>query len=74
MNRKEIRAKAKKLRNQIALAENELIKLQGECKHPKTFTGNWQLRPGSVHPAIICSDCGNLVKIITDTTGLKPPQ
>jgi len=42
---------------------DELRKL---CKHENTYKGDYSWRIGSSDPAIICSDCGDVVEILTD--------
>lgn len=43
---------------------NKLLKeLRERCKHEQTFEGNYSWRIGSIEPATICSDCGEVIKI-----------
>lgn len=46
----------------ISDAEYTLKELRAMCKHENTFEGNYSYRVGSISPAIICSDCGSLIK------------
>ena len=48
----------------IKAAELRLVELRAMCKHENIFHGNWSWRIGSIQPAIICSDCGNIIKYI----------
>lgn len=48
----------------IKRANEKLEELRKICQHPNTHEGLWSWRPGSIEPAIICSDCGKLVKTI----------
>ena len=43
-------------------AQDRLKELRAICKHETTFEGNYSWWEGSITPAIICSDCGSLVK------------
>lgn len=62
MNSEEIKANCEKAYSIIRDAEKMLEAIRKECKHENTFEGNWSWRIGSSMPAIICSDCGSLVK------------
>lgn len=48
--------------NQIQAANDKLAQIRETCEHAETFEGNWSWRTGSYLPAIICSDCGGLIK------------
>jgi len=48
--------------DQIKKAEDRLKKLREICQHKNTFTGSYSYRVGASAPAIICSDCGELIK------------
>ncbi len=49
--------------NKIRDAEERLKELRSICKHENTFEGNWSYRVGSITPAVICSDCKDLIRI-----------
>lgn len=46
----------------IRRAQSDIEHLRWLCKHPNTFEGNYSWRVGSISPATICSDCGQIVK------------
>lgn len=48
----------------IVQAENALKEIRKICKHTSIFEGNYSYRVGVIQPAVICSDCGNLIKTI----------
>lgn len=48
----------------IKYAEERLKDLRRICNHEKTFEGLYSYRIGNVQPAIICSDCGSLIKYL----------
>lgn len=58
----EIKEQCEVCREHIRLAEKRLKELQEMCHHERTFEGNWSYRIGVSIPAIICSDCGSLIK------------
>lgn len=62
MANEEIKANCEKCYSIIRDAEKTLEMIRKECKHENTFEGNWSWRIGSSLPAIICNDCGSLVK------------
>ncbi len=44
-------------------ASNEVInQLQKDCQHPNTFEGTYSYRVGATMHAVICFDCGAVVK------------
>jgi hypothetical protein len=65
MKAEEIKSSCEEMYKQIRDAEAKLKELRSVCKHPNTFEGNYSWRVGSIQPAIICSDCGSLMKFTT---------
>lgn len=65
MSKAEIKDTCTAMYAKIKFAEDRLKEVRGICKHPETFEGNWSYRIGSISPAIICSDCGALMRYIT---------
>lgn len=65
MTNEEIKAECEAQYAAIKHAEKKLEWLRVECKHENTFEGNWSYRIGNIQPAIICSDCGSLIKFKT---------
>lgn len=63
MTPEEIKEECELQYNQIKNAESRLKELRSLCKHENTFEGNYSYRVGSIMPATICSDCGELVKL-----------
>lgn len=47
---------------QIRDVNERLQSIRKSCDHKETFEGNWSWREGSSLPAIICSDCGGLIR------------
>lgn len=60
-----IREQCERLYDDIRQAESKLKELRASCPHTDTHTGNYSYRPGSYDPAKICSDCGEVVEVIT---------
>lgn len=63
MKNEEIKKECELMYEQISKAEARLSELRKLCKHENTFEGNYSYRPGAIYPAIICSDCRNLITI-----------
>lgn len=57
-----IKQECEKLYEQIQVANNRLEELRKLCKHKNTRQGLYSWRVGSITEAIICSDCGSLIK------------
>lgn len=68
MEQKEIKEQCKIQYDKIKSAEQALKQLRIICSHETVFEGIWSYRIGSASPAIICSDCGKLIKYITETS------
>jgi hypothetical protein len=62
MTQEEIKLDAEAQYAKIKEAESRLKELREICTHENTFEGNWSWRVGASLPAIICKDCGSLVK------------
>lgn len=62
MKQEEIKQECELMYSQIKNAEERLKELRKICKCENTFEGTWSWRVANYQPAIICSDCGNLVK------------
>lgn len=64
MENNEIKSECELQYAQIKKAEERLKEIRTICKHENTFEGNWQWDIASTFPALICSDCGTMVKFI----------
>lgn len=64
MNKEEIKSECEQLYKQIKMAEDRLKEIRSICKHEETFNGNYSYRIGSISPAIICSNCAELIKYL----------
>jgi hypothetical protein len=62
MEQSEIKSECEHIYAQTKSMEERLKELRTICKHPVTHEGMYSYRPGSISPAEICSDCGELVK------------
>ncbi len=49
----------------IKKAEERLAEIRVICPHDNTFLGSYSYRVGSIFPALICENCGALIKIVT---------
>lgn len=65
MTNEEIKTNCEIQYKAIRDSEQRLKELRVACSHENTFEGNWSYRIGSILPAIICSDCGSLIKYLT---------
>ena len=61
MKPSQIKTECELIYTQIKSLENRLKRLRSICKHPDTFEGNYSYRVGSMCPATICIDCGEVV-------------
>lgn len=66
----EIRKNKEMLYALIKSGEDGLKELRASCPHEHTFTGLYQWRIGSTFNAIICEDCGAVLKNL-DTPPIK---
>ena len=57
-----IKHECEKIYGIIKRAEERLKELREKCKHENTHQGLYSSRVGSITEAIICSDCGSLIK------------
>lgn len=64
MTQSEIKAECELMYAQIKRANERLEMLRVVCKHETTFKGNYSYRIGVILPAVICSDCGELLKYL----------
>jgi hypothetical protein len=64
MTQQEIKTEAERYYAAIKEGEEGLKLLRRSCEHPTTFEGTWSWRVGSLMPAVICSDCGKLIKYL----------
>lgn len=62
MTNEEIKTECELMYAQIKQGEDRLKEIRSICKHENTFEGNWSWRVGNIQPAIICDDCGSLIK------------
>ena len=62
MDNDAIKAECEKMYAQIKTAEERLQELREECKHEKTFEGNYTWRIGVIERADICEYCGRFIK------------
>ena len=62
MTQQEIKSDAEAQYAVIKEAENRLKEIRDICKHPSTFRGLYSANTSGIAPAIICSDCGALIK------------
>ena len=61
MNQSEIKTECEFAKDQIKMLQDRIERLKTICKHPNTFEGNYSWRIGSIVPATICCDCGEVV-------------
>lgn len=62
MTQEEIKLTCEMQYDAIRHAEKVLADIRSACDHPNTFEGLYSYRLGSISPAIICSDCGTLIR------------
>lgn len=65
MTQQEISAECSVLFKSLEEGEKRLSELRELCSHENTFEGTFSYRVGCYQPAIICSDCRQLVKYIS---------
>ena len=53
------------VKNQTKQAEAIIAELRKTCQHANTFEGTWERAIAHQIQAVICSDCGSLIKEIT---------
>ena len=68
---KEIREEVQKCYLAIKRAQAKLKILRDTCKHEETTECVYEYRVGATFPAVVCSDCGEL---ILDTTQYQIPR
>ncbi len=64
MTQEEINQKCDAIIAEIKFQQGNLKIIRDYCEHPNTFEGKYSYRIGQVSDAIICSDCGELIKMI----------
>ena len=57
----QIKTECELIYTQIQSLEDRLTRLRSICKHVNTHNGNYSYRVGSIVPAKICSDCGEVL-------------
>lgn len=62
MKNEEIKLRTQEVYATIKGAEAELQRLRANCKHEKTFVGNYSWRIGCSDSAEICEYCGQFIK------------
>lgn len=62
MENEEIKKECEEMYAQIKSAEERLKELRSNCKHEKTFEGNYSWRPANIQLAEICEYCGSMIK------------
>lgn len=74
MSQEEIKEVLNRQLARIKLANDRITELRTICKHPNQHEGLFSYRIGSYHPAIICSDCNQLIQLIdvVKTTTINP--
>jgi predicted TIM-barrel fold metal-dependent hydrolase len=64
MKSEDIKKECEENFNKIKEANDRLAELRKICKHTNRFIGNYSWRPGAIEEAMICSDCGELIKYL----------
>lgn len=62
MTQIEIKDDCEKQYSKLRDAKERLNVVRQICKHPTTHEGLYSWRDGCIDDAIICSDCGSLIK------------
>lgn len=62
MTNEQIKEECELMYGQIKNAKTRLEELRSICTHENTFEGLWSWRVGCYEQALICSDCGSLVR------------
>lgn len=65
MTNEEIKAEYEQMYAQISNAEKRLKELRNECKHEKTFQGNYSWRVGNIQLSEICYYCLKSIRTIS---------
>lgn len=65
-NNDEIRAECDRFYSEIKNAQNSLEKLREICPHERTHECLYSWRVGSFCQAVVCSDCGEFIRALTD--------
>jgi hypothetical protein len=59
-----IKRETEALYTKIKRSEERLAEIRETCKHENTKKTNYSWRVGSIRPAIVCDDCGHLIKML----------
>lgn len=62
MTNEEIKSEKERCFEQIEQCDKRLEEIREECKHEKTFEGNYSWRVGCIQRADICEYCGKKVR------------
>lgn len=62
MKQDEIKIEVSKACAQIKQSQQRLESLRSQCLHTNTFDGVYSYKTGLLEPAVICSDCGALIR------------
>lgn len=65
MTNEEIKAECEEMYAQISNAEKRLKELRNDCKHEKTFHGNYSWRVGNIQLSEICWYCLKAIRTIS---------
>lgn len=66
MTQEQIKAEVEYRQFKMKRDEIRITELRGMCTHENTFENNYSYRVGHISPAIICSDCGILIRYISE--------
>lgn len=61
MKNEEIKLAKEQAYKEIKDAEEKLIHLRSNCKHEKTYLGEYMFRVGSIRMVEMCDYCGELM-------------
>lgn len=70
----EIKKEVQILYKTLKKAQDRLEEIRSVCPHDKTIEGDYSYRPGAVHPATMCPDCGEVIKFhwrVSETEGKR---
>ena len=69
-----VKVECKMLYDQIKKAETRLEEIRTNCKHPEVYIGNYSWRIGTMSPAHICIECGQMLGYLTEEEILNHPH
>lgn len=64
MSNKEIKSECELIYKSIETSRDRLIELRKLCNHENTLETNYSYRVASSLPAIVCTDCGELIEYL----------